>query len=232
MNFIQRNVFKKLRIQYFNSKESLETMTHYKLQKLNRLLDNVKESSTTEAEMTNPFLHKKFIKIQTDEHHSIDTSVETIYLLRIIVINVQTMLNLDINLKGIIQIGQYLRTRGDKVDFVKLETWLRKLHISRIAQLQGSILILFFGFEMDEIPFVHHIEKDAYKMTLKALHQTVEETTREWKFQQSEAGLVHTTNGTFRKNINHCIRYFKYAPIESTSNFLHNFTSSLSEIEE
>ncbi len=54
--------------------------------------------------------------------------------------------------------GNYLRTKGDKVDFVKLEKWLRKLRIQRMAQLQGSVLIPFFEFEQDEIPFVRRVE--------------------------------------------------------------------------
>ena len=50
--------------------------------------------------------------------------------------------------------GEYLRTRGNKVDFVKLENWLNTLKLSAMAELQGNVLISVFGFEEDEIPFV------------------------------------------------------------------------------
>ena len=64
------------------------------------------------------------------------------------------MLNRGINLDAIIRLGQFLRNKGDKVDFLKLEKWLSALHLQRMAQLQGSILIAVFGFEKDEIDFV------------------------------------------------------------------------------
>ena len=79
------------------------------------------------------------------------------------------MLNRGINLDAIIRLGQFLRNKGDKVDFLKLEKWLSALHLQRMAQLQGSILIAVFGFEKDEIDFVKKEEPVAYKLTIKII---------------------------------------------------------------
>ena len=163
MNFLQRNLFTKLRADNFGIKEEMEPMTTFKKKKIAQMLKNVNDVPAGEVKMNNSFLNRRLSKIQEDERHAIDTSIETIYLLRIIVANVNGMLANGINLRGIIQLGDYLRTRGDKVDFVKLEKWLAKLRIQRIAQLEGSVLITFFDFEQDEIPFVHHIERGAYR---------------------------------------------------------------------
>lgn len=157
--------------------------------------------------------------------------METIYLLRLIVSNVNAMYSGGISLRGIIQLGQYLRTRGDKVDFVKLDTWLTKLHIQRMAQLEGSVLIQFFNFEQDEIPFVKMVERGASKLTVRSLYYNIKDM-EDIKFQESQVGFVHTTGGTMRKNLRRSMRYFGYAPIETTCNFLNSFFKSLSEIEE
>lgn len=156
------------------------------------MLKNVNDVPAGEVKMNNGFLNRRLSKIQEDERHAIDTSIETIYLLRIIVANVNGMLANGINLRGIIQLGDYLRTRGDKVDFVKLEKWLAKLRIQRIAQLEGSVLIIFFDFEQDEIPFVHHIERGAYKLTLRSLYYNIMDQ-QAIQFVQTSSGFVRTT---------------------------------------
>ena len=107
-----------------------------------------------ETELSSSLLNKRFHKIIYNEMHSIDTSVETLRMLQLIVFNTNAMLNHGINLDGIIRLGQFLRGKGDKVDFLKLENWLSSLHLQRMAQLQGSILIAVFGFGKDEIDFV------------------------------------------------------------------------------
>lgn len=231
LDFLQRNLFQKLRAEHFDTKEQLDPMTTFKKQKIAQMMKNLSDIPSGEVAMHSGFLNKRLIKIQQDEPHAIDTSMETIYLLRLIVSNVNAMYSGGINLRGIIQLGQYLRTRGDKVDFVKLDTWLTKLHIQRMAQLEGSVLIQFFNFEQDEIPFVKMVERGASKLTVRSLYYNIKDM-EDIKFQESQVGFVHTTGGTMRKNLRRSMRYFGYAPIETTCNFLNSFFKSLSEIEE
>lgn len=233
MNFIQRNVFKKLRSQYFQSGEVLEPMTRFKIKKLEALLSNVADSKEGTVTLTTPFLEKKLNNIEQNERHAIDTSVETINLLRIIVSNINAMLNYGVSFKGIIQLGKYLRSEnGGKIDWIKLDKWLGKLHIVRIAQLEGSILIKFFHFDEDEVPFVHHIENGADGLTIRSLCNSWEDLTKEWHFRQNNMGFVHNNNKVLWRNLKQSMRYFEYAPVETIFNFLHNFARSLSEIEE
>ena len=231
MNFLQRNLFIKLRSENFGTDEELEPMTTFKMQKIAQMMKNLSDIPEGEVRMNNSFLNRRLTKIQDDERHAIDTSIETVYLLRIIVGNVNSILKSGINLKGIIQLGNDLRTKGDKVDFVKLEKWLTRLRIQRIAQLEGSVLITFFDFEQDEIPFVRHVEPGAYKHTLRSLYYNITEH-QDIQFEQNNAGFVHTTGGTMRKNLRRSMRFLQYAPIETMSNFMNNFFRSLSEIEE
>ena len=231
MDFLQRNLFTKLRSENFGTQEELEAMTTFKKKKIAQMMKNLNNVPSGEVLMHNSFLNRRLTKIQKEEPHVIDTSMETVYLLRQIVSNANAMLSGGISIRGIIQLGQYLRTRGDKVDFVKLDNWLTKLHLQRMAQLEGSVLITFFNFEQDEIPFVKLVERGAYKLTLRSLYYNIKDM-EDIKFQQSQVGFVHTTGGSMRKNLRRSMRFFGYAPIESASNFFNGFFRSLSEIEE
>lgn len=231
MDFLQRNLFTKLCSENFGTQEELEAMTTFKKKKIAQMMKNLNNVPSGEVLMHNSFLNRRLTKIQKEEPHVIDTSMETVYLLRLIVSNANAMLSGGISIRGIIQLGQYLRTRGDKVDFVKLDNWLTKLHLQRMAQLEGSVLITFFNFEQDEIPFVKLVERGAYKLTLRSLYYNIKDM-EDIKFQQSQVGFVHTTGGSMRKNLRRSMRFFGYAPIESASNFFNGFFRSLSEIEE
>jgi len=185
-----------------------------------------------ETELSNSLLNKRFHKIIYNEMHSIDTSVETLRMLQLIVFNTNAMLNRGINLDGIIRLGQFLRGKGDKVDFLKLEKWLSSLHLQRMAQLQGSILIAVFGFGKDEIDFVKKEEPVAYKLTIKIISNLVKDTVGEWHFRQNAAGFVQNNGKMLRRNLRRSYKYMRYAPLETTSNFINGFIKGLSEIEE
>ena len=185
-----------------------------------------------DAELSNKWLNKRYHKIIYNEMHSIDTSTETLRMLQLIVFNTNAMLNRGINLDAIIRLGQFLRNKGDKVDFLKLEKWLSALHLQRMAQLQGSILIAVFGFEKDEIDFVKKEEPVADKLTIKIISNLVKDTAGEWHFRQNSAGFVQNNGKMLRRNLRRSYKYISYAPIETTSNFINGFIKGLSEIEE
>ncbi len=194
--------------------------------------DDFMKMLNDQARMSTSYFNHKLKTILDKERHNIDTSLEAMTLLKIIVYNEQILLNYGASLKGIIMLGLYLRTKGDKVDFIKLDTWLKQLRLKRMAQLQGNILMTFFGFEQDEIPFVESQEPKAYSLTLKAMNRLVKDPANEWHFKQNSLGLVQNNTSILRRNLRRNMRYFSYVPIESTVNFISNFVRSMSEIEE
>lgn len=186
-----------------------------------------------DASMSNGLLNHRFQKIVDKERHDIATSVESLGLLQIIVYNVDSMLNRGMSLDGIIRLGQYLRSpSGAKLDDIKIDKWLVKLHLVRMAELQGNILVEVFGFDPLEIPFVHKPDREAYNITVRAVSYLAKDTAEEWHFRQSRAGFVQNNSRILRRNLRRSMRYFVYAPIETTSNFFSGLGHSLSEIEE
>lgn len=202
------------------------------------VIDSLTEIESTASEplyapqLSNRLLNNRLLNIQKSELHAIDTSIHTLELLNIIVSNVHETLNNGLYMRRILDLGRYLRTQGDKVDFVKLDTWLNRLHISRMAQLQGSILIKVFNFEKDEIPFVVKIEPSATKLVNHTTDYTTINSTQDWNFKQSKTGFVTSNSPALRRNIRRAIKYFNYAPIETMSNIFGNFAHSLTQIEE
>lgn len=182
--------------------------------------------------LSNIILNHRLKRIRKAERHTIDTSTETVELLNIIVGNVSGMLNNGVSLRGIIDLGKHLRTMGDKVDFVKLDSWLERLRIKRMAQLEGSVLISVFDFDKDEVPFVARIEPHATLLTVRSVNHTAIDSAKEWHFRQGRGGLVRNNSAALRRSLRRGVRYVNYAPIETVSNLIRNFARSLSEIEE
>ncbi len=185
-----------------------------------------------EPRLSNHYLNFRLSRIENAERHAIDTNVDALNVLKIIVGNVSSMLNHGTMLSGIIELGSYLRNKGDKVDFVKLDTWLGKLQLRRMAQLQGSMLMNVFNFEQDELPFVRHVEAAANKLVLRSVTHSASDTAEEWHFRQLSSGFVQNNSALLRRNLRRSLRYITYAPLETVSNFFNNFARSLQEIEE
>lgn len=182
--------------------------------------------------MSTGVLNRRFQKILNGECHCIDTSVETMDLLKLLIINEQEFLSHGINMKYIILLGLYLREKGDLVDFVKLDDWLSRLFLRRVAQLQGSILISVFGFELDELPFVYREEPEAFKLVEYSVKNLAKDTAQEWHFRQTRTGFVRNNSAMLFRNIHRSIRYLPFAPFETISSFFKNLLKGLKEIEE
>lgn len=184
------------------------------------------------SHMCNGFLNARLKRIRENEHQSADASVETLNMLDIIVQATECTMTYGLSFATILRIGIYLRVDGDKIDFVKLENWLRKLNLTRMAQLEGSILIDIFGFEMDEIPFVNKMEPSAHKIAIEALEKPIRIDIEEWKISQKSTIFLANNSKAMMKTVKNCMKYFFFAPVEASSNFLHRFASSLSNLEE
>ncbi len=231
MEIIKRNLFTKLRADNFKTGERLEPMSNFKTRKMIGMLRNIADMPAGEVMMANPMLNRRLKHLQEKERLQETPSLETIYMLRIIVSNVNATMSHGIPIRGIIQLGQYIRTRGPKVDYPKLEHWLGQLHILRMAQLQGTILIHCFGFNVDELPFVKKMEKHAMQLVIRTITNT-EKDIQAWHFKQGKGGFVYNNSTLLRRNLRRSLRYYRYAPIEDMSYFVRSFGRSLSEIEE
>ncbi len=177
------------------------------------------------ATFSNPLLNLRLRRIEYKEIHSIDTSTTTLDFLRTLIANANVMMQGDSNLRGIIAIGQWLRTDGDQIDYVKLNRWTVRLGMTGMADLIGSHLASLFAFEDDELPFMRH-RTNTYEDTLTTLTNALA-TTHPQKTSDAPSllGAIHSPNTK-------AARYLRQNPIEALSRVVANISKSIREIEE
>ena len=161
MDVLTRNYFQMLRNGAFGENGLLEPMSKFKWNALYQKAECDEVSMYLKEDAPNVSINfedhkqgRKFRNIAKTEYHAIDTSLDTLDMLNIMLYNIDQTLSGHTSLHGIIEMGRFLRKKGDKVDFLKLEGWFRKLGVNNMAQLHGSILISLFGFQLDELPFM------------------------------------------------------------------------------
>lgn len=152
------------------------------------------------------------------ERHSIDTSKISLDLLSVILQNTNAILRNGIRLRDIVELGIFLRTKGQYVDYVKLEAWLQKLKFKKMASLQASILTMVFSFEESEFPYVKKFDKKAKKLAIDSLFRVYRANKLERQFS--------------KYNIRNSIKFRRYSHSESLCKATSTIIRSLSEIEE
>jgi hypothetical protein len=143
----------------------------------------------------------------------------------------QDILSNGLSLRELVDLGMFLRKKGDKVDFVKLQTWTERLHMERMAQLTGSLLVELLGFTVEEIPFMTEGPHDISRVMSDLFLYNKKKD--EMFFQQGQGIFVHASNSSAMFwQVRHSARYFRYYPTESVTHFITAFAHSLSHIEE
>lgn len=170
---IFQNILIKIRNCNFNSKEDSIPMSPWKWRYMDDLLlkiDGMTQYNNKEIyQFVSKIQEKRRVSIYENERHSIDTSIETLHLLNLIVFNIRQVETNEISIPGIIALGKYLREKGQHVDFVKLEDWIRILNIKKLTSLLASFLVQAFNFEKNEVPFLYSEHKNANELLFNTL---------------------------------------------------------------
>lgn len=175
------NLFSSLCAEYYGDKVEMAPMSAWKWRQadmLRKKVDTVEPySSAAVYHFVNALQERRRERIVNDERHAIDTSVETLNLLNIIVYNINHIERIGISLPGIISLGKYMRSLGDKVDFVKFDSWTKTLHIRRMTSLMASILVHTMGFEPSELPFLYAEVPNAREILCRYLMSDAQDGT-------------------------------------------------------
>lgn len=211
---VYNNLFRQVRNEVFNEKVVLEPLSPYKhalmLQMKDKFLNpNDAYDPNKRYEFSNNIIEKRRARIFDDERHSIDTSIDTLQLLNLLIYNITSMETSGISLQGIVAVGQYLRQNGQNVDFVKLDKWISRLFIKRMSSLIASILVEVFGFEAAEVPFLYKV----YPKMTDRLCLRLE--------KGQPKGVLQQTNNILR-----------YSPVSAIGILFHRAKTYLSTIEE
>ncbi len=207
------------------------------LQISNEQMKQWKESATLadteivkdeEQRLTNPILNHKLQQLTKKEG---DTP--TLELLYNIIRLARFILTQGINMRHLLELGIYLRTTKDQINYEQLSLWIKKLQMTKIIRLEAALLIHFFDFKPEEIPFTEATINKSTIHVAEDILKTSSEQVADWYFTQGKNVFVSTTNsGAMMWHVRHSAKYMSYYPSEAVTNFFTNFAHSLSHIEE
>lgn len=196
--------------------------------------------------LTNPFLNRRLQKIINREIRCCDSyylkvngsRIEgvppTLSLLLLITQTTRSILSYGVKLRQFVDLGMFLRRMGDKVDYVLLQSQLRRLGMQRMANLIGAIMMDVFRFDSDELPFMTApaTEKKG-KVAVSEVLAVSHENTDDWYFTQGNHIFVRSNNSSAMLwHIRHSMKFMRYYPAETFTNFFVALAHSLSHIEE
>lgn len=107
--------------------------------------------------MNNAKLNDRLNDIFQKEHASNEIHWETLQLLAVIIHTLHSLLEGRYGLRGLLDIGCLLRNDGDRIDYVRLKSYLKRLELTRFSRLAGRFLISVLGFKKEEVPFAGKI---------------------------------------------------------------------------
>lgn len=206
----------------------LKVEHHRRMLKLTNILFNKRLQNIIDAEIRccdSTYIYINNVKIET--------LPPTLNLLYGMVRIAKYILNDGVSLKQVIDLGMMLRKIGDKVDFVKLQSWIEQLGMTDMAQLEGSLLKGLFNFSIDEIPFMSDKKSDDISSITHEIFRMKGNHTYDWYFTQGKNVFVSTSNkSAMMWHVNNSRRFFRYYPSETFTNFFTSFAHSISHIEE
>lgn len=188
-------------------------------------VDNLMSDSKIKN-FSNIYLNAKFNRIVFNEIHSIDTSIDSLKFLDLSIQNVRKILADDLNLLKIIELGCYLRQNGNRIDFIKVDGWLKKLQLVDMMNLIGCYLICLFDFDEDEIPFF----KKRIKNATSNIYTFFDNSMRIIEIEESKS--IDEFEKQELKSDRIRVKYFTYFPIEVSSRLFSNIINRISSIEE
>ena len=263
MDIIQRNFMRLLRSGAFGKHEELEPMSEWKWQQLYQIsmihgvtpwiADGIRQLSDDFFLQLSPTLRQQFEDDTTERYedykqqqltnprlnHILAMLIEeeggtpTLNLLLNIIGIARYILTQGASLRHMIMLGTYLRTTRDHIDYTLLKSWIKKLDMERIAQLEGSLMIELFHFEPQDIPFTEAESNKSTRRVVQDIFKLTQKNAAEWYFTQGKSVFVRTNDSdAMMWHVKLSAKYLRYYPREAVTNFMANFAHSLSHIEE
>ncbi len=190
--------------------------------------DQILQDDSVEQRLTNPLLNHSLQQLMESEKDS-----PTLDLLVCFIRIARYILTQGINMKHLTELGIYLHTTRDQIDYEKLTSWIKKLRMGKIVRLEAALLVHFLGFKTEDIHFAKAtINKETLRIAEDFLN-TSSQQAADWYFTQGKNVFVGTSNsGAMMWHVRHSAKYMSYYPSEAVTNFFANFAHSLSHIEE
>ncbi len=164
-----------------------------------------------EQRFCNPLLRRKLRRLLQQAEKDLPADgcqATTSFMLRLVGIS-RNLLTRGIHLRRLVELGIYLRTTRDTIDYGRIRSWIAQLHMKHTASLTASLLVCLFDFKADDIPFAEATSPKEAQRLVREFH-----------------------SGSLLQRGCHSLRYLYLFPQESPFNLLYNILHSLSHVEE
>jgi hypothetical protein len=132
-----------------------------------------KNFNASKAYLSYSLSKRRWEELREEEMSDIyNISDETLQLLDIIIMNADYVIDSMVSLEGVLLFGRFIRENKKAIDYTKLNNWLEKTKMVSMAELLGTILIEFFDFSQDELPFMRTSVKNSGKIFTQTLEHT------------------------------------------------------------
>ena len=183
----------------------------------------------TADHLTNPVLNHKLQAILDDDHSNTETRTMLLHLLGI----ARFIMNAGIPVKRVVELGIFLRQTKGRIDYEKLQEWIKTLQLAPMVQLAAIMLVKLLHFTPDELPFMEPINEERMERQMREIFKQKNSHAEDWYFSQGKNIFVHTANpSAMMWHIRRSARNLRYYPSETMTNFFSSFMHSLSHIEE
>jgi hypothetical protein len=156
----------------------------------------------------------------------------TLCLLMMLIQITRDIIDDGIRMKPLLDLGVFLRTRGDKVDFVKFQLWIESLKMERMAQVIGILLIEMFDFEKDEIPFVVNEDDNAADNVVREIIYGSAVSKRFRSRSTANMGTLKKETRSVYFHVRRCSKFMKCYPREIHGTIISRIAHSLDQVEE
>lgn len=139
----------------------------------------------------------------------------------------------DYWVRRLLLLGETVRERGHQVDRSRLQKWIRQTNLTRMAQLEGVMLVVLMGVQSQEVPVPMPKTTASFERQVDAIASAIPHGREQWQFQQGKHIFIHTDNASAMVwNARRSARFFRYSPLHSLTNLFTSFARSLTNIEE
>ena len=169
-----------------------------------------------------------------DDDPTIETLNPTLTLFQMLLRLSCDLISGNIQLIDLVDTGSFLRAIGDRVDYIKLQTWIEKLKMQRMVPIIAQLLIELLSFAEDELPFTT-IQKrvDISGIVNEILSPSTFRSKRMTVTQSGHGIFLHTSNtSAFVWHARRSAQFMRYYPSESITSLFSSFARSLTNIEE
>ena len=132
------------------------------------------EYDASEAYLFNHWTNKRLLNIREEEMNSHNISEDTLRLLDILVMNIDSIITRDVDVQGFMALGMHMQRHSSGIDYEKLRLWIRRLGIVQIASLEGNILVQALGALPDDVPFIHNKQNNAGQHFMRSIRRALQ----------------------------------------------------------